>query len=195
MEKEIISAIIQGLATLIGAGVGAYVLMRSIKRTTNDAITLHKADKLAEAKRDIFLSFVDCWINYLLVINSFRVNLKDDYFKMVFQANRDLVSSLHKSSFISDSETRKAIMDFTFHQTEQNIKLTQITIDWFSESGNKNEILSNVMIIAGDLGDRAIILQDLLRNELGIKSDSNIDACINKRQEQFASKMKDFIHL
>ena len=85
---------------IAAAAIGALALYFIAKITAEQVQGNFKADKLAEAKRDIFLNLVDHWMDYLMVVNTFRVNPKDEYGKAVFQATKYLVSSLHRLSLI-----------------------------------------------------------------------------------------------
>lgn len=171
----------------VAALIGAFVLLYIARTTAETVQDNYKADKLAEAKRDIFLSLVDHWMNYLLVVNSFRIYESEEYGKIVFQANKDLVSSLHKSSFISKPNTKKAVMLFTFNFSKKNLDLSQIINNWYNSQEHDLHILFQIL---EGLGYEALDLQNLLRTELGIDNDPQIDSFLLEKQKEFASEMK-----
>lgn len=150
-----------------------------------------KADKLAEAKRDVFLSLVDHWMDYLLVVNTFRHIPEDEYRNAIFQATRDLVSSLHRSSFISDPKTKKELMLSTFNFTKKNIEISQIVDRWYDpQEQDLHNLQYNLFQILDGLSYEVLALQNLLRTELGINNDLEIDSFILGKQKVFAAEIK-----
>lgn len=179
---------------VVGALIGAVALFIIAQTTASQVQENFKADKLAEAKRDVFLKLVDSWMSYLLNVNSFRIQKFDEYRSIIFQSNKELVSSLHKSSFISDPETKKVIMEFTIYFSLENLKLTSLIFAWFNpDDENRSDLEYKSMMILEDLGNKALSLQNKLRSELGIKNDPEIDLYLDKIQKDFANEMKRFL--
>lgn len=177
--------------TLLGALIGALALLVTVRKTAEKVHDNFRADKLAEAKRDIFLNLVDRWMNYLMVVNSFKIKPQDEYRGDIFQATKDLISSLHKSSFISAPKTKKEVMLFTFNFTKKNIEQTQIINNWY-HSPNA-ELQYELFLILDKLAKDALDLQNLLRGELGIKNDPQIDLWLSEKQKEFFSEMKSVL--
>lgn len=177
--------------TVLGALIGALALLVTVRKTAEKVHDNFKADKLAEAKRDIFLNLVDRWMNYLMVVNSFKIKSQDEYRGDIFQATKDLLSSLHKSSFISAPKTKKEVMLFTFNFTKINIEQTQIINNWY-HSPNV-ELQYELFLILDKLAKDALDLQNLLRVELGIKNDPQIDLWLSEKQKEFFSEMKSVL--
>ena len=175
---------------IAGALIGAFALFRIARKTAGNVYENFKSDKLVEAKRDIFLSLVDHWMNYLMVVNTFRVNPQEEYGKAIFQATKDLVSSLHKSNFISEPKTKKEVMLFTLDFSRKNLELSKITNNWYS---SQEQDLCNLFEILERLGDQALDLQNLLRTELGIANDPEIDSFLLEKQKEFSHDMKHIL--
>lgn len=179
---------------IAAAAIGALALYFIAKITAEQVQGNFKADKLAEAKRDIFLNLVDHWMDYLMVVNTFRVNPKEEYGKAVFQATKYLVSSLHRSSFISDPKTKKEVMLFTFNFTKKNIAISKITNSWYDQQEQDlHKLQYNLFQILDDLGNEALDLQNLLRTELGITNDPQIDSFLLEKQKEFISEVKKIL--
>lgn len=181
-----------GLAgAVLAALIGALVLL-IISRTTAEKIQEnYAADKLAEAKRDVFLGLVDHWMDYLMIVNTFRINPQKEYREAVFQATKDLVSSLHKSSFISEPNTKKEVMLFSLNFSSKNLELGKITNDWYElEEQDRRDLNYKLFQILDGLGVEALVLQNLLRTELGINNDPKIDAFLSLKQKEFVSEME-----
>lgn len=174
----------------LAALIGAWVLIHIARSTAEKVQENYKADKLAEAKRDIFLGLVDSWMNYLLVINSFRIYDLEEYGKIVLQANKDLVSSLHKASFISKPETKKEVMLFTFDFSRKNIEISKIIRNWYQ---SQEADLPELFQILEDLGYQSLDLQNLLRTELGITNNPQIDSFLLDKQKEFFSEIKKIL--
>ena len=172
---------------IAAASIGALALIVTAIKVQGN----FKADKLAEAKRDVFLSLVDHWMDYLLVVNTFRHIPEDEYRKAIFQATRELVSSLHRSSFISDPKTKKEIMLSTFNFTMKNLEIRQIVDRWYApQEQDLHNLQYSLFQILDGLGNEAIALQNLLRLELGITNDPQIDLFLLEKQKEFISEVK-----
>jgi len=181
-----------GLAgAVLAALIGALVLL-IISRTTAEKIQEnYAADKLAEAKRDVFLGLVDHWMDYLMIVNTFGINPQKEYREAVFQATKDLVSSLHKSSFISEPNTKKEVMLFSLNFSRKNLELSKITNDWYElEEQDRCDLNYKLFQILDGLGAEALVLQNLLRTELGINNDPKIDSFLSLKQKEFVSEME-----
>lgn len=170
---------------IIAALLGALVLIRIARKTAETVQDNYKAEKLIEAKRDIYLDLIDRWMNYLFEINSFRINSIDDYSNKFFQANKELVSSLHKSSFISEPKTKLLVMDLVFDLTLKNNDIYLLVKNWYGIKSNRNDVEKSILKISEELGDKAQKLQIILREELGIKNDEAIDVKINEMKNTF----------
>jgi hypothetical protein len=175
---------------IVAALIGALTLLLTATMVQGN----FKADKLAEAKRDVFLKLVDSWMSYLLNVNSFRIQEVNEYRNIIFQSNKELVSSLHKSSFVSDPATKKEIMEFTIYFSLENLKLNSLIFAWFNpDEKNRSDLEYKSMMILEDLGNRALSLQKKLRCELGVKNDPEIDLYLEKIQKDFANEMKQYL--
>ncbi|MEG0031748.1 hypothetical protein [Acinetobacter sp.] len=177
--------------TLLGALIGALALLVTVRKTAEKVHDNFRADKLAEAKRDVYLELVDAWMIFILDINSFRIMPEKDFHIVFFQSNKRLVSSLHKSSFISEPVTKKEIMDFTFELSLKTKSISVAIRSWYENDGQdrvpEEQLLINLM---EDLGFKALNLQNKLREELGIINDQKIDEYIFNRQVVFSRQIK-----
>lgn len=189
--ETIKAAQIQGIYGFLGALVGAIVIIFSVYLTALFTLRAHKADKLAEAKRDVYLELIDAWMSFILDINSFRILSKEDFQGVFFQSNKKLVSSLHKSSFISEPDTKKEIMDFTFELSLKTKSISVAIKNWYEIDG-QDQIQEEQFLITlmEDLGFKALDLQNKLREELGIVNDKKIDKYILDRQVDFSRQIK-----
>lgn len=178
------------LGALIAAIVGALALFYIAFKTAEKVQIDLKAEKLAEAKRDIYLNLVDCWMRYLLDVNSFRVNSIEEYWHNIFQTHKELVSSLHRSSFISEPETKLAVMDFTFDLILKHGDICGLVDNWYKVEANRHGVERSILKITEDLANKAQELQIALRGELGIKNDQAIDAEIIEMKNTFVESSK-----
>lgn len=117
---------IQANYALWAAIVSGGALLLSIWLTAKATLKAHKADKLAEARRDIYLELIRNWYSFILVYSSYTIiknnkdiNSEKNDFKDRFVASyRQLTTSFHESSFISEPETKEKILDFTMQFSE-----------------------------------------------------------------------------
>lgn len=175
---------------IAGAVIGAFALYFIAKITATQVQGNFKAEKLAEAKRDIYLDLVDSWMNYLLDINSFRMNSTEEYWHNAFQANKELVSSLHRSSFISEPKTKLAVMDLTFDLALKHRDICDLVDIWYKVETNRHGVEGCILKITDDLANKAQKLQIALRDELGIKNDQAIDVEIIEMRNTFVKSSK-----
>lgn len=86
---------IQANYALWAAVIGGAFLLASILFTAQFTLKAHKIDKLAEAKRDVYLQLVRKWQNFMMAVFSF-INLnKDTYIENYSLALKELIASLH----------------------------------------------------------------------------------------------------
>ncbi|OTG73411.1 hypothetical protein B9T23_13755 [Acinetobacter terrae] len=175
---------------IAAAFIGALALLATATMVQGN----FKADKLAEAKRDVFLGLVDHWMDYLMVVNTFRTNPQEEYREAIFHATKNLVSSLHKSSFISKPKTKKEVVLFTLNFTKKNIELNRIVNDWYGlKEQDQRDLNYKLFQILDGIGYEALDLQNLLRTELGITNHPKIDSFLLGKQKEFAAEIKKIL--
>lgn len=192
MNTEAIeAAYIQGWFALGGTLFGAIALIVSIWLGAKFTLSAHTADKLAEAKRDLYLELIHNWHNFLITVNSFRLESEKDFKNNLILSMQNTLACLHKSSFISESKTKEELMRFTFKYTEVLFEIQKLTIPWYqsNELDKKNieiQLLEVTEVIALD----AMEIEKLLRVELGILNDTTVDNRISIMQQDYAEKIK-----
>jgi hypothetical protein len=188
---------IQANYTLWAAVLGGIFLLGSIWLTVKSTLQAHKADKLAEAKRDVCLELVQNWYNFLSTLNSYQsIEEKEAYNANYQDTLTKLLSSLHKSSFISDPKTKELILDFTMDLTKSNFKIMELINNWYAieiDQAHKVNVIFELMDIANLIGLRAMELQISLRKELGLNDDDVINQRILKKQKDFAEDVKKML--
>lgn len=188
---------IQANYTLWAAVLGGIFLLGSIWLTVKSTLQAHKADKLAEAKRDVCLELVQNWYNFLSTLNSYQsIEEKEAYNANYQDTLTKLLSSLHKSSFISDPKTKELILDFTMDLTKSNFKIMELINNWYAieiDQAHKVNVIFELMDIANPIGLRAMELQISLRKELGLNDDDVINQRILKKQKDFAEDVKKML--
>ncbi|WP_228129045.1 hypothetical protein [Acinetobacter guillouiae] len=193
IRATIDAAYIQGVLGIIGALIGALVLICSIKITARNTLKGFKADKLAEAKRDIYVELVASWQDFLLNINSY-VNLDaESFFKNHQKALNVLIESLHKSSFISDPETREIVLDFTMELIESLFLINKSIVEWYGPHNNQERKIQIQFYILDQINERALKalnLLEILRKEMGLKNNEEISQRILEKQKRFAERIK-----
>lgn len=201
IRATIDAAYIQGFLGLFGALLGAIVLICSIKITAKNTLEAHKVEKLAEAKRDIYLDVVKSWYNFLLVFNTYQ-NIKDkvdikeqlsDFSENFRIAFKDLTTALHQSSFVSEPLTKEKVLDFTMKLTEDYFYLNLQVARYYLNINERDEISFHLMDFMNDYGLKCLELQKDLRVEIGITEDENVNVRILNKQKDFAAKVKSKI--
>ncbi|UGQ31490.1 hypothetical protein [Acinetobacter calcoaceticus] len=190
---------IQANYALWAAVIGGVFLLASIFFTAQFTLKAHKIDKLAEAKRDVYLELVRKWQNFMMVVFSFINVNKDTYIENYSLALKELIASLHETSFISDPLTKEKVLDFTMQLTEDLFKIRSYSQQFYDFEGNEAERLRiqiEMMDFMRDYGIKALDLQRELRIEIGLKEDEVINKRILKKQQKFYEnirlKLKDF---
>lgn len=192
------AAYIQGFLGFLGALLGALVLICSIKITAKNTLEAHKVEKLAEAKRDIYLELVESWFNFLLVFNTYQ-NIKDnikletqmnEYFENFKSSFSGLITTLHQSSFISEPLTKEKILDFTMKLTEDYFYLNREVYRYFSIKEERDDISIQLLDFMDEYGLKCLELQKDLRLEIGISEDEEVNLRILNKQKEFAARVK-----
>lgn len=177
--------------TLLAALIGALTLFIIARITAAKVHENFRADKLAEAKRDVYLNLVDSWMKYLLDFNSFRIREFEEHKMVVFQAHQELISAMHKSSFISEPITKKEIIEFSIEFSKQSFILAEELRGWYQ---NRNICAiseeKNIMDCLESLALKVTGLQIKLRQELGINNDKEVDNYIYNLQMQFSRDLR-----
>lgn len=189
---SITSALIQGWFAFIGALIGALALIGTVWFGAKSALNAHKADKLAEAKRDIYLELVRKWQNFLMSCNSYRILQREEFFEQLFLNVKELTASLHESSFISDPFTKEKIMIFTIRFGDSINVITSYFVTWYATSSKEDkDFISNEIYEFMDLfGLDALKLQVDLRRELGLPEDEEVNRRIFEMQKEFSARVK-----
>ncbi len=189
---SIASAFIQGWFTIMGAFLGAAALIGTFWFGAKSALNAHKIDKLAEAKRDIYLELVRKWQNFLMSCHSYRIMNRDEFFDQFFLNVRELTASLHESSFISDPLTKEKIMVFTIRFSDSLNVVTSYFAKWYAISSKeeKDVINNEIYEFMDSFGLEALKLQNDLRNELGLPEDEEVNRRILEMQKEFSARVK-----
>ncbi|MEI1687054.1 hypothetical protein V8P55_02070 [Acinetobacter baumannii] len=189
---SITSALIQGWFSFVGALLGALALIGTVWFGAKSALNAHKADKLAEAKRDIYLELVRKWQKFLITCHSYRILSDEEFFDEFFLIVKELTASLHESSFISDPNTKEKIMIFTIRFSDSLKVITLYFRNWYDAvSLEKKELINNEIYEFTELfGLEALLLQTELRKELGLREDEEVNQRIFEMQKKFSARVK-----
>lgn len=185
-------------AAVVGGVISGLALIISIKLTANSTLKAHKADKLAEARRDIYLNLIRNWYSFILVYGSYTIIKNNEdidsqkkEFKDRFMASyRQLTTSLHESSFISEPATKEKILDFTMQFSEDLFYLNDEIDRWYANPEERIKIQFELMDFMNQYGLKAMILQKDLRLEMGVNENEEINERILKKQKAFSERIK-----
>lgn len=189
---------IQANYALWAAIVSGGALLFPIWLTARATLKAHKADKLAEARRDIYLELIRNWYSFILVYSSYiiiknneDIDSQKNEFKDRFVASyRQLTTSFHESSFISEPETKEKILDFTMQFSEDFFYLNDEIDRWYANPEERMKIQFELMDFMNQYGLKAMDLQKDLRLEMGVNENEEINERILKKQKAFSERIK-----
>lgn len=189
---SITSALIQGWFSFVGALIGALALIGTVWFGAKSALKAHKIDKLAEAKRDVYLELIRKWQKFLITCQSYRILNNHEFFEQFFTIVKELTASLHESSFISDPLTKEKIMIFTIRFSDSLKVITLFFSNWYSATSPEEKDFINIEIyeFMELFGLDAMKLQDDLRKELGLPEDEEVNRRIFEMQKEFSARVK-----
>ena len=175
------AAYIQGFLGFFGALIGAVALIISIRIAAKNTLNEIKSEKVAESKRDQYIDLTDSYTRYL--VSSLRLPLSNsnapfdgenqekwDLFESKYF---ELIGCLNKVNLITTSEIRLEL-----HKLEQEIhSYQQKLLEFYWRHTEKPKTT--------DLEDHVFEFAKLLRKDLGISEDSELEAeLINLRNEK-----------
>lgn len=181
------------IATIFAALIGAGALIYIFNKTSKDVHNNFKADKLAEAKRDEYLGLVSQFQKYLFSIYSFKLLDQQEYLLKVLHEYQVLNTLLRRCTLISEPKTKLKIMNLVikialnFKESISTVKAWYIFSPSLEESDKKHKVQLDLEIfyLMRDLGDEGLALERLLRDELNVVNDSQIDSEIEIMMREF----------
>lgn len=192
IEATIEAARIQGNAAFWGAIIGSFALILSIWLGYRFG---YKADKLAEAKRDVYLELVQDWQSFLMDLSSYQsIELKENFLLKFQESLAKVLGSLHKASFISDPFTKEKVLDFTMEFSKTNFGIRALIEQWYKaaeESDERKIVVIELMDLLNPVALQAMNLQIILRDELGLKENKLVNDRILEKQKEFAKDIKE----
>lgn len=195
IEAIIEAAHIQGNSAFWGAIIGSLALIVSIWLGSYLGLKGYKTDKLAEAKRDVYLELVQDWQSFIMTLSSYQaIELKEAYLSDFRESLSKVLGSLHKASFVSDPSTKEKILEFSMDLSRANFKFRQFIERWYAldeGSPNRLQVLLEFLDYLNPIGLNAMKLQIILRNELGLKENDSINQRILNSQKDFAKETRD----
>lgn len=195
IEATISAAHIQGWFAVGSTVLGFFGLMGSIWLGSHLGFKGYKSDKLAEAKRDVYLELVQDWQNFLMALNSYQsIELKENYLVKFQESLSKVFGSLHKASFISDPITKEKILNFTMDLSKANFKFIEYIERWYTldrSSNDRPQVILDFLDYVEPIGLNAMNLQITLRDELGLKEDDFVNQRILKKQKDFSKDIRD----
>ncbi|WP_262439279.1 hypothetical protein [Acinetobacter lactucae] len=129
--------------------------------------------------------------SYIIIKNNEDIDSQQKEFKDRFVASyRQLTTSLHESSFISEPETKEKILDFTMQFSEDFFYLNDEIVRWYANPEERMEIQFELMDFMNQYGLKAMDLQKDLRLEMGVNENEAINERILKKQKAFSKRIK-----
>ncbi|NNP69208.1 hypothetical protein A7P55_04880 [Acinetobacter sp. Ac_5812] len=188
IDTTIQAAYIQGVLGFLGALIGAIVLIISIRITARNTLNAHKLEKLAEAKRDMYVELIGEWHKYINIIYSYKLKEEQDFYNDLLKAHLDLNAILHKSSFISIPEIKLELIEAVTSLSIKFQKIVPLTSYWFIYNQDvSNEMRKKKMDVELEIlrtmkstAEKFLNLEIALRKELGVKNDLSIEEKIRK---------------
>lgn len=188
-EATLRAAQIQGIYTLLGAAVGAVAIIISIILTAKFTLKAHKAEKIAEAKRDVYLDLISQWEKYISTCYSYKFKEEKVFYQDFLKEHLELNAVFHKSSFVSSPELKLEILNVVSHASIKFQKLIPLISFWYDsgreidENSKKRKIEFELEILRymQSNAEQMIKIEILLRNELGVKNDILIDEKIKQK--------------
>lgn len=168
-QATIQAAYIQGGLAVLAAFIGASALIYTLKKTTNDAVKLHKSDKLAESKRIQYIDFIEQFTLYIQC--ALKVDVRSyhplvdssDPWVPVINSYFSLMVSIDKVYLVAPTEIRAQLFElekkiFNFH-----LKLQKFHFNTKPQPDIKN------------LNFTFFIFSKCLRKDLGIQDESELE--------------------
>ncbi|WP_288384261.1 hypothetical protein [uncultured Acinetobacter sp.] len=182
-------------AAIVGSLIGGVILLVSILFTAKHTLKAHKSDKLAEAKRDVYLNLVSSWQDFIMSLNQYTRLDQESFIDQFGLSLTNLIAAMHQSSFISEPKTKERILDFMMELMDTIFTFREKVNDWYmsEDQSEKLKIQFEIMDMLNVEALKALKIQILLRNEMGLQENDEINKRISLKQTQFAQRMKDKI--
>lgn len=191
VEATISAAHIQGIYAIVAAILGLIIVIVSILLGYDG----YKKDKLAEAKRDVYLELVQSWQGFLITVHGYKIEKDiEAYFKKFQESLFEVLGALHKASFISDPFTKEKVLDFTMEFSKTNFGIRPLVEQWYKaaeESDERQIVVIELMDLLNPVALQAMNLQIILRDELGLKENKLVNDRILEKQKDFAKDIKE----
>lgn len=188
-DTTIRAAQIQGIYSLISAVIGAVVIIFSIMLTAKFTLKAHKAEKIAEAKRDIYLELISQWEKYISTCSSYKFRNRSEFYQDFLKEHLELNAIFHKSSFISSPKLKFEIMEVVASTTRKFKKIIPLISFWYDACEQNNEdskikkieINLEILRYMQSTASQMIKIESLLRDELGVINSVLIDEKISQK--------------
>lgn len=181
------------IATIFAAIIGAGALIYIFNKTTKDVHNNFKADKLAEAKRDEYLELVSQFQKYLISIYNFKLINREEYLSKILYEYQTLNTLLRRCTLISEPTTKLKIMNLVIKIALNFKEIIPNVMDWYFSSQSSLETDKKYMVqldikvfhLMMDLGNEGLDLEKLLREELNVLNDPQVDNEIEIMMREF----------
>lgn len=167
------AAYIQGTFGFAGALIGALALIISIRVAAKNTINEIKLEKVAESKRDQYISLTESYTQYLVSSLTIRPGVKNELGEPSVEAEEiwqshlskyiEFVACINKVNLITTSEIRLEL-----YKLQQELTSYQTSV--------ANFYFNSHSLDSGDiLQDKVFAFAKLLREDLGVESDSKLE--------------------
>lgn len=167
------AAYIQGFLGLFGALVGALAVLLTIYFAAKNAVKQIKLEKVAESKRDQYIALTEAYTQYL--VSSLTLSTKSNEVNESVNLNTnnswnhhlakyiELVGCINKVNLITTSEIRLEL-----YKLEKELTSYQTSVsNYYFNNHSKN--------LSHDLEDRVFEFAKLLRSDLGVENNLEIE--------------------
>lgn len=173
IRATIDAAYIQGFLGFFGALIGAIALIISIRIAAKNTLNEIKLEKVAESKRDQYISLTEAYTQYL--VSSLTLSRKsnevgesenlviNNCWNQHLTKYIELLGCINKVNLITTSEIRLEL-----YKLEKKLNSYQTSVsNYYFNNSSKN--------LSRDLEDNVFKFAKLLRSDLGIENDLEIE--------------------
>lgn len=154
--------------TLYAACIGAIALVMTFVITVLMTFKFHKSDKLAEARLNVYLDFIESYTEFIVYILLRRTKITHDDKFLIIDNMKNLSVSYKKLMLLSESSTVQEIDKFHDHVTQLfHLVLTKL----LDTENNANILESSLKAVEIDFFKARLIL----RHELSVKTDLSLE--------------------
>lgn len=206
------AAQIQGLFSLLGAIVGAIVIIVSIFLTAKFTLKAHKADKLAELKAKVYLECVESYSDFVAQSIQFFNEDAVTFRNNLWSQQKKFTLALNKTSFVSSGKTqldvanfmlcfKKWFMEFNglldmYYKTDQE-RLEFLNVNNLVSKINPNDFKYELTILLRNkINELDNIFRDVenkFKKELGVGVSKKINNLIGEETKKRDAETREYV--